>query len=106
MKSNQQQLNACSSGVELLKGLREGKKDSLWCTHCKTPRHNRERCWKLHGKPSNTQNTSWTVKSNQEASQRLAHLTSTQSKSVKEFSQERSKFNKEEIEKLRYFMRT
>lgn len=30
------------------------KKDNraaLWCTHCNKPRHTKERCWKLHGKP-------------------------------------------------------
>lgn len=26
-------------------------KDSLWGNHCKKPRHTKEMCWKLHGKP-------------------------------------------------------
>ena len=26
-------------------------KDNLWCTHCKKPRHTKEKCWKLNGKP-------------------------------------------------------
>ena len=26
-------------------------KDDLWCVFCKTPRHTKEICWKLHGKP-------------------------------------------------------
>lgn len=27
-------------------------KDDMWCTYCKKPRHTKERCWKIHGKPS------------------------------------------------------
>lgn len=27
-------------------------KDGIWCTHCNKPRHTKETCWKLHGKPS------------------------------------------------------
>ncbi|RVW20933.1 hypothetical protein CK203_109614 [Vitis vinifera] len=26
-------------------------KDNLWCTFCKKPRHTKEKCWKLNGKP-------------------------------------------------------
>lgn len=26
-------------------------KDNVWCTYCKKPRHTKETCWKLHGKP-------------------------------------------------------
>ena len=26
-------------------------KDNLWCTYCKKPRHTKEKCWKLNGKP-------------------------------------------------------
>lgn len=28
------------------------KKDERWCAHCKRSGHIKERCWKLHGKPS------------------------------------------------------
>ncbi|KAL2336894.1 hypothetical protein Fmac_011340 [Flemingia macrophylla] len=31
----------------------EKKGDGLWCTYCNKPRHTREKCWKLHGKPLN-----------------------------------------------------
>ncbi|KAL0410897.1 UNVERIFIED_CONTAM: hypothetical protein Slati_3679400 [Sesamum latifolium] len=24
-----------------------------WCEHCRKPRHTKETCWKIHGKPSN-----------------------------------------------------
>ncbi|ESW18331.1 hypothetical protein PHAVU_006G032000 [Phaseolus vulgaris] len=27
------------------------KKEEVWCTYCNKPRHTREKCWKLHGKP-------------------------------------------------------
>nr|KYP41064.1 Retrovirus-related Pol polyprotein from transposon TNT 1-94 [Cajanus cajan] len=29
----------------------EKKHEEVWCTHCNKPRHTREKCWKLHGKP-------------------------------------------------------
>ncbi|XP_072068897.1 uncharacterized protein [Arachis hypogaea] len=25
---------------------------NLWCDHCNKPRHTRETCWKIHGKPA------------------------------------------------------
>ncbi len=31
----------------------QGNKDDLFCSYCKKPRHTREKCWKLHGKPTN-----------------------------------------------------
>jgi len=31
----------------------EKKKQEVWCTYCKKPRHTKEKCWKLHGKPPN-----------------------------------------------------
>lgn len=27
------------------------KKDNRWCSYCKKSSHNRDKCWKLHGKP-------------------------------------------------------
>ncbi|KAL6342864.1 hypothetical protein AAG906_016883 [Vitis piasezkii] len=27
-------------------------KDSLWCNHCQKPRHTRDNCWKIHGRPA------------------------------------------------------
>ena len=29
----------------------EKKHEEVWCTYCKRPRHTKEKCWKLHGKP-------------------------------------------------------
>ncbi|RVW96856.1 Retrovirus-related Pol polyprotein from transposon RE1 [Vitis vinifera] len=37
-------------------GKNAGKKDdkdSLWCNHCQKPRHTRDNCWKIHGRPAN-----------------------------------------------------
>ena len=37
-------------------GKNAGKKDdkdSLWCNHCQKPRHTRDSCWKIHGRPAN-----------------------------------------------------
>ncbi|KAL5821546.1 hypothetical protein ACOSQ3_023428 [Xanthoceras sorbifolium] len=28
-------------------------KPKVWCDHCNKPRHTRDTCWKLHGKPAN-----------------------------------------------------
>lgn len=35
----------------LPKYLGRENNDNLWCTYCKKPRHTKERCWKLNGKP-------------------------------------------------------
>eukprot|EP00257_Ricinus_communis_P028206 XP_025015620.1 uncharacterized protein LOC112536923 [Ricinus communis] len=29
------------------------EKPRVWCDHCNKPKHTRENCWKLHGKPAN-----------------------------------------------------
>ena len=29
------------------------EKSRVWCDHCNKPRHTRETCWKIHGKPAN-----------------------------------------------------
>ncbi|KAL5740476.1 hypothetical protein ACOSQ2_029656 [Xanthoceras sorbifolium] len=34
--------------------LKTGNKNTIWCTYYKKPRHTRERCWKLNGKPFST----------------------------------------------------
>ena len=28
------------------------EKPSAWCDYCNKPRHTRETCWKIHGKPA------------------------------------------------------
>lgn len=32
------------------------QKSNLWCEHCNKPRHTKETCWQLHGKPANLPN--------------------------------------------------
>ena len=34
-------------------GRNSQNKDDLVCSYCKKPRHAKEKCWKLHGKPTN-----------------------------------------------------
>ncbi|KAL6343068.1 hypothetical protein AAG906_017880 [Vitis piasezkii] len=34
-------------------GANSDDKDSLWCNHCQKPRHTRDNCWKIHGRPAN-----------------------------------------------------
>ncbi|KAJ9689256.1 hypothetical protein PVL29_014767 [Vitis rotundifolia] len=34
-------------------------KPRVWCDHCNKPRHTRETCWKLHGKPANWKPVEW-----------------------------------------------
>ena len=29
------------------------EKPRVWCDHCNKPRHTRDTCWKIHGKPTN-----------------------------------------------------
>ncbi|KAL5580296.1 hypothetical protein UlMin_012738 [Ulmus minor] len=40
------------SRIEKQEGRTSNEKDTRWCDFCKKPRHTRETCWKLHGKPS------------------------------------------------------
>ena len=37
---------------------RSDDKSQAWYDHCNKPRHTREKCWKLHGKPENWKSTS------------------------------------------------
>ena len=32
---------------------RSDEKPHVWCDHCNKPRHTRDTCWKIHGKPTN-----------------------------------------------------
>ena len=51
-------------------------KEDMWCTYCKKPRHTKERCWKLHGKPL-TASREWGAKgSQQQGQQNHSHMTS------------------------------
>ncbi|XP_044504086.1 uncharacterized protein LOC123224478 [Mangifera indica] len=68
-------------------------KDNLWCTHCKKPRHTKEKCWKLNGKPPSRE---WGNRGGQQRPQ--AHM--AEQKKTEENSATGG-FNSEEIEKLR-----
>ena len=70
-------------------------KDKLWCDYCHKPRHIREICWKLHGKPQDLKGVSnkgghHTINSGE------AHQTA-----AVEDSQEATMFSQSNIEKLR-----
>ena len=68
-------------------------KDNLWCTYCKKPRHTKEKCWKLNGKPPSRE---WGNRGGQQRPQ--AHTTK-QPKT--EENSAIGGFNNEEMEKLR-----
>ncbi|XP_043817009.1 uncharacterized protein LOC110625052 isoform X9 [Manihot esculenta] len=72
-------------------------KDSLWCTWCKKPRHTKEKCWILHGKPQ-AMNKTHSKKGGQSNGQRQVHMAITDSWNEDPTHVE---FNKEEIEKLK-----
>ncbi|RVX23273.1 hypothetical protein CK203_000307 [Vitis vinifera] len=68
-------------------------KDNLWCTYFKKPRHTKEKCWKLNGKPPSRE---W---GNREEQQRPQAQMAEQPKTEENSATDR--FNSEEMEKLR-----
>ena len=74
---------------------RKDNRDNLWCAYCKKPRHTKEQCWKLNGKPT-TLGREWVNRVTQ--SRPRVHLTEQVSH---EEVQEKAAFNSEEIEKIR-----
>ena len=46
-----------STGLNMRRGAanqrKPEEKPSVWCDYCNKPRHTRETCWKIHGKPAN-----------------------------------------------------
>lgn len=48
-KPHQLTREQCPSNTTI---IRKESKDNLWCTFCKKPRHTKDKCWKLHGKPT------------------------------------------------------
>ena len=68
-------------------------KDNLWCTYCKKPRHTKEKCWKLNGKPPSRE---WGNHGGQQRPQ--AHM--AEQPKIEENSAIGG-FNNEEMEKLR-----
>ncbi|KAH9657194.1 retrovirus-related pol polyprotein from transposon RE1 [Citrus sinensis] len=47
-------------GIKSLK--KSDEKDRVWCDYCHKPRHTRDACWKLHGKPPNLKNNKFSGK--------------------------------------------
>ena len=68
-------------------------KNNLWCTYCKKPRHTKEKCWKLNGKPPSRE---WGNNGGQQRPQ--AHMVE-QPKT--EENSATGGFNSEKMEKLR-----
>ncbi|XP_068483247.1 uncharacterized protein [Phaseolus vulgaris] len=74
----------------------EKKQEEVWCTYCNKPRHTREKCWKLHGKPPSRE---WGQKGGppKREGQRQAHIVNGQ-------GEESVQLNHEEIERVRSFL--
>ena len=70
-------------------------KDNLWCNYYKKPRHTKENCWKLHGKPPSRE---WGNRGGQQRFQSQAHMIEQTNQSE---GQEKGGLNMEEVEKLR-----
>ena len=82
-----------------------GSRDPVVCTYCKKPYHTRDRCWKLHGKPSNLQNLQETNKTGTARSnQGQAHISSSQPKGEIEVTSDNVEFNREQIAKLKQML--
>lgn len=103
------QLSTHSSGVINESGQskvsKARNKDPMVCTYCKKP-HTREKCWKLHGKPSNFQipkQSEQTTKNGPTKGQRQSHVTRMQPGEETTSFLDQAQFNREEIEKLNIF---
>ena len=74
-------------------------KDNLWCTHCKKPRHTKEKCWKFHGKPQSSQ---WNRGPKSGTQRNQVHMTQSKEDRSNDFNGgEQNEFNKGDIERLR-----
>ena len=65
---------------------RQNEKPRIWCDFCNKPRHTRDNCWKIHGKPANWKSNKPSDKPNQATS--YAHEV------------EKSPFSKEQMDHL------
>lgn len=70
----------------------------MWCTYYKKPRHTKEKCWKLHGKPPNREWSSQKFHNQKKGDQGQINF-------VIGHNVEMGQLNHEEIEKVRSFMR-
>ena len=75
----------------------EKKYEEVWCTYYNKPRHTREKCWKLHGKPPSQE---WGQKGGPKkgGGQGQAHIANAG------HSEEVVQLNLEEIERVRSFL--
>ncbi|KAK2455680.1 hypothetical protein QL285_003107 [Trifolium repens] len=48
--------NALVVDVDAFKSSNQRNSSNSWCDYCHKPRHTREICWKLHGKPAHMKN--------------------------------------------------
>lgn len=71
---------------------------SLWCTYCKKPRHTKERCWKLNGKPV-TSSREWGNKGQPRPQAHLIEQTSQQISHSE--GQVKESLSNEEIERIK-----
>lgn len=70
--------------------------DKVWCDHCHKPRHKRDKCWELHGKPPK-----WKPKSfGQPNRDSRAFRACTEEKSTLGGTSETPLFSKEQLEQL------
>ncbi|XP_043817129.1 uncharacterized protein LOC110624504 isoform X7 [Manihot esculenta] len=74
--SFEQRVSKSSGQTDLSKPF---NKDSLWCTWCKKPRHTKEKCWKLHGKPQSMTKTC-SKQGGRSKGQRQVHVGNTHSR--------------------------
>ena len=65
---------------------KSGDRPRVWCDYCNKPRHTRENCWKLHGKPAHLKNG--------KPGERNSHVTATANEA------KTSPFSKEQMDHL------
>jgi len=88
---------------------RQQSRESLWCLYCKKPKHNRETCFKLHGKEAVLSKMGG-FRNLQPKNQAQAHLTikeleGTVEKTDLAASFELGELNAEQISNLKSFMK-
>ena len=76
----------------------EKKGDGVWCTFCNRPRHTRDKCWKLHGKPPSRD---WGKKGDNTRKGGQAHIGAATSEENRGGV---IQLNQDEVEKMRSFL--
>ena len=103
-----------ASGSAMMVDLKRGgitniqkKGEGIWCTFCIKPRHTRDRCWKLHGKPSSRDwgsqghDKEWGKKGDTTRKGGQAHIGAATSEEHKEGI---SRLNQDVVEQMRSFL--